>query len=207
MTPEPTLRETPAATNAGLPNATVHVKLVIAASVQTTVNYSDGVKTRTTEVSGNGAVEFDAPTPWIAAGTATTALSAAITCQLFVDGQLVDSSDITQSGSMFAACAATQDSVTDTKEAGGTRVQLNATAESRFWYGWSADGKAEGDTNDAGTVTAEQYLTGETVRMIVVATTKSRSPAICTIKVGGAIADSQGAAHRGDIATCTATIK
>jgi hypothetical protein len=179
------------------------VKLVVKSDVATTVHYSDGQTTQRVEArGGEDAFEFDAPVPWVIAGTATANISAMATCQLYVDGVLVTDKDPQQS--TMAVCAAAQQAPWPTAEGddGAPAVLVGGAGSGTSWYGWVINdwvGSRVGKSLGVG----GNQPSGQ-ARVIAVPQ-KGSGTATCRIQAGKASPTTSETHEPGDIATCAAT--
>jgi hypothetical protein len=204
--PGPARTADPTVTGPPDDRSVVHVRLVVKANVGTTVHFSNGDRTTAVamapESDGVATTEFDAPVPWVVAGTVYSGLPGAVGCELYVDGELVASGDSADE-SMLAACAATQQLPWPTGEGGeaASMVSLRSTSSSDAWNGWVINDWIVHETSDSEAVMGNWL--GGPARFVVVPL-RTTDTSTCTIEVSGTEKATATTSGPGDIATCSA---
>jgi hypothetical protein len=213
----------PDVTASGAPDdrSVAHVKLVVMANVATTVHLSDGDRTTSVEMApdsdGFATKEFDAPLPWVVAGTVVAVSSgqpAAVGCELYVDRMLVASSDSSGGADSsrggdeptLAVCAATQELPWPTGEGeeAASMVHLRSTSSSDAWNGWVINDWVVHETSDTEAVMGNWL--GGPARFVVVPL-RTTDTSTCTIEVSDTEKATATTSGPGDIATCSAVRK
>jgi hypothetical protein len=197
----------------------VHIVLHIESDQPAIIRYSNGVTTKNADMAleGNGDagtmdVELDAPQPYIAVATITTAKPGKLTCNMTVKGSLVDQPDwadgdlSTVKHGTFAMCRSIMN-LKDAEKPSPTdhSVQLKTkTSGNNDWSGWAGSSSA-GEAVATGTSTTEVSQAAGPVRLVVVAT-EAGDKVTCRI-VDGEDSVGESSDDYGDILTCTTTIR